>query len=151
MRTTPYLLLDVDGVLIPFPADDASTPASHVRYDVVPAGRRADDPVAVWLNPEHGPLLMDVFRTGLVNLVWCTSWRRDAATLIGPLLGLPPLPYVDLPRPRSRPATPMATSGNATTSAPGWATHPPSGSTTTSPALTTTGLPRAPPVARRPS
>lgn len=100
MRTTPYLLLDVDGVLIPFPADDGSTPASHVRHDVVPAGRRVDDPVAVWLNPEHGPLLMDVFRTGLVNLVWCTSWRRDAATLIGPLLGLPPLPYVDLPRPQ---------------------------------------------------
>ncbi|MBT2393693.1 hypothetical protein J7E87_30875 [Streptomyces sp. ISL-1] len=96
----PYLLLDIDGVLIPFPADDGATPATHVRHDVVPAGRSADDPVAVWLNPDHGPLLMEVFRTGLVSPVWCTSWRRDAATLIGPLLGLPSLPYVDLPRPQ---------------------------------------------------
>ena len=32
--------------------------------------------------------------------VWCTSWRQDATTLVGPLLGLPPLPHVDLPRPQ---------------------------------------------------
>ncbi|MEV0446163.1 hypothetical protein AB0I84_35485 [Streptomyces spectabilis] len=95
----PYLLLDIDGVLIPFPDDDGTTPATHIRHDVVPTGRSADDPVAIWLNPDHGPLLMEVFRTGLVSPTWCTSWRRDAATLIGPLLGLPPLPYVDLPRP----------------------------------------------------
>ncbi|MGW3953082.1 hypothetical protein ACWEKM_19695 [Streptomyces sp. NPDC004752] len=55
----------------------------------------------VWLSPSHGPLLMDVIRTGLVTPVWCTSWRQDATTLIGPLLGLPPLPYVDLPRPQT--------------------------------------------------
>ncbi|MFF1690879.1 MULTISPECIES: HAD domain-containing protein [unclassified Streptomyces] len=96
----PYLLLDIDGVLIPFPDDDGTTPATHVRHDVVPAGRSADDPVTVWLNPDHGPMLMDVFRNGLVSPIWCTSWRRDATTLIGPLLGLPPLPYVDLPRPQ---------------------------------------------------
>lgn len=96
----PYLLLDVDGVLIPFPDADGTTPATHTRYDVVPAGRSADRPVTVWLDPEHGRLLMDVIHTGLVTAVWCASWRQDAATLIGPLLGLPVLPYVDLPRPR---------------------------------------------------
>ncbi|MGJ5890693.1 HAD domain-containing protein [Streptomyces niveiscabiei] len=96
----PYLLLDIDGVLIPFPGEDGSTPATHARHDVVPLGRSADDPVTVWLNPDHGRLLMDVIRTGLVTPVWCTSWRQDAATLIGPLLGLPALPYIDLPRPR---------------------------------------------------
>ncbi|MFL9654848.1 hypothetical protein ACJ7VE_14145 [Streptomyces sp. PB17] len=96
----PYLLLDIDGVLIPFPDDDGATPATHVRHDVVPTGRSADDPVAIWLNPAHGSLLMDVIRTGLVTPVWCTSWRQDATTLVGPLLGLPPLPYVDLPRPQ---------------------------------------------------
>lgn len=96
----PYLLLDVDGVLIPFPAADSSTPATQVRHDVVPEGRSADNPVTVWLNPEHGRLLLDVIRTGLFTPVWCTSWRQDAATLIGPLLGLPDLPYVDLPRPQ---------------------------------------------------
>ena len=45
-------------------------------------------------------MLMDVIRTGLITPVWCTSWRQDATTLIGPLLDLPPLPYVDLPRPQ---------------------------------------------------
>ncbi|GAA5069682.1 HAD domain-containing protein [Streptomyces similanensis] len=96
----PYLLLDIDGVLIPFPNADGSTPATHARHDVVPADRSADNPVTVWLNPDHGRLLMDVIRTGLVTPVWCTSWRLDATTLIGPLLGLPPLPHVDLPSPQ---------------------------------------------------
>ncbi|MFE4831597.1 HAD domain-containing protein [Streptomyces sp. NPDC056672] len=96
----PYLLLDVDGVLIPFPGADGSTPATHARHDVVPTGRSADDPVTVWLDPAHGPTLMAVIRTGLFTPVWCTSWRQDATTLIGPLLGLPTLPHVDLPRPQ---------------------------------------------------
>jgi len=96
----PYLLLDVDGVFIPFPDADGASPASHNRHDVVPTDRSADDPVTIWLNPAHGHLLTRVIRTGLVTPVWCTSWRQDATTLIGPLLGLPPLPYVDLPRPQ---------------------------------------------------
>ncbi|GGY78322.1 hypothetical protein CP967_10665 [Streptomyces nitrosporeus] len=99
MRPT-YLLLDIDGVLIPFPGTGGSIPATHVRHEVVPAGRSADNPVTVWLNPDHGPMLMDVIRTGLVTPVWCTSWRQDATTLIGPILGLPSLPHVDLPRSR---------------------------------------------------
>ncbi|MFS8199305.1 HAD domain-containing protein [Streptomyces sp. CWNU-52B] len=96
----PYLLLDIDGVLIPFPDADGASPASHHRHDVVPTDRNADNPVTIWLNPAHGALLMQVIRTGLVTPVWCTSWRQDATTLIGPLLRLPLLPYVDLPRPQ---------------------------------------------------
>ncbi|MFF7472458.1 HAD domain-containing protein [Streptomyces sp. NPDC008092] len=96
----PYLLLDVDGILIPFPDVEGAGPATHTRHDVVPTGRSTDNPVTIWLNPAHGPLLMHVIRTGLVTPVWCTSWRHDATTLIGPLLGLPPLPYVHLPRPQ---------------------------------------------------
>lgn len=96
----PYLLLDIDGILIPFPDAEGAGPATHTRHDVVPTGRSADDPVAIWLNPAHGPLLTHVIRTGLVAPVWCTSWRQDASTLIGPLLSLPSLPYVDLPHPQ---------------------------------------------------
>ncbi|MFE2379374.1 hypothetical protein [Streptomyces sp. NPDC059398] len=95
----PYLLIDIDGVLIPFPHADGATPPSHVRYDVVPAGRPPETPVPVWLNPEHGPMLTDLIRMRLVAPTWCTSWRHDAITLIGPLLGMPTFPYVDLPRP----------------------------------------------------
>ncbi|MFG3282963.1 HAD domain-containing protein [Streptomyces sp. NPDC048111] len=96
----PYLLLDIDGVLIPFPDEHGSTPATHTCHDVVPAGRSADSPVTVWLRRDHGRLLMDVIRTGLVTPIWCTSWRQDATRLIGPLLGLPALPYIDLPHPQ---------------------------------------------------
>ncbi|MGW1170879.1 HAD domain-containing protein [Streptomyces sp. NPDC002550] len=96
----PYLLLDIDGVLIPFPNAEGAGPATHTRHDVVPTGRTADNPVTIWLNPAHGPLLMHVIRTGLATPIWCTSWRQDATTLIGPLLGLPPLGHVDLPHPQ---------------------------------------------------
>lgn len=96
----PYLLLDIDGVLIPFPSADGTTPATHTRHGVIPTGRNADAPVSIWLNPAHGPMVMDVIRAGVVAPVWCTSWRQDATTLIGPLLGLPSFPYVNLPRPQ---------------------------------------------------
>ena len=44
---TPYLLLDIDGVLIPFPEADGSTPPTHAHHDVVPTSRSADDPVSI--------------------------------------------------------------------------------------------------------
>jgi hypothetical protein len=96
----PYLLLDIDGVFIPFPNAEGTSPSTHIRHDVLPAGRDPDDPVTIWLNLEHGPLLIDLMKTGLVTTVWCTSWRQDAATIVGPLLGLPLLPHIDLPRPQ---------------------------------------------------
>ncbi|MFI1889016.1 hypothetical protein [Streptomyces jumonjinensis] len=95
-----YLLLDIDGVLIPFPGPDGSIPSTHVRHRVVPAGRTPDDPVAVWLDPAHGPLLMDFLADSPLTPIWCTSWREDATGIIGRLLGLPDFPHLDLPRPR---------------------------------------------------
>jgi hypothetical protein len=91
------MLLDIDGVLIPFPQADGTTPDTHTRHDLVPAGRSADDPVTIWLDPNHGPMLTSLFRTGLFAPAWCTSWRHDATRLIGPILGLPPMPHIDLP------------------------------------------------------
>lgn len=96
----PYLLLDIDGVLIPFPAADGSTPPTHVRHTVLPTGRHPDDPVPIWLDPSQGGILTDLLTSGLVTPVWCTSWRRDATTIIGPLLGLRDFPYLDLPHPQ---------------------------------------------------
>ena len=90
-----FLFCDIDGVLIPFPADDGAIPATHHRHQVTPAGY--DEPVSIWLNPAHGALLAGLItRTGL-QPVWCTSWRADASRLIGHRLGLSPWPHVELP------------------------------------------------------
>lgn len=90
-----YLFCDIDGVLIPFPAPDGTIPATHHPDHVVPAGH--DQPVRIWLNPAHGPLLANLVAATGLEPVWCTSWRADASRLIGHRLGLPPWPHVDLP------------------------------------------------------
>ncbi|MEV7597148.1 HAD domain-containing protein [Kitasatospora sp. NPDC089797] len=96
MHNTPFLLLDVDGVLIPFPAADGGIPDSHVSHQV-----RADtdaDPFRVWLDPAHGKLITAAVQTDLVRPVWCTSWRSDARRIIAPLLGVPDFDHIELPR-----------------------------------------------------
>lgn len=90
-----YLFCDVDGVLIPFPGTDGAIPATHHRDHVTPAGQ--DQPVPIWLNPAHGPLLADLAAATGLHPVWCTSWRSDASRLIGHRLGLPHWPHVRLP------------------------------------------------------
>jgi hypothetical protein len=90
-----FLFCDIDGVLIPFPTADGTTPASHHRDHVVPAGQ--DQPVPIWLNPAHGSLLAELVAATGLEPVWCTSWRSDASRLIGRRLGLPPWPHVNLP------------------------------------------------------
>ncbi|HEY2578083.1 MAG TPA: HAD domain-containing protein [Streptosporangiaceae bacterium] len=97
-----FLFCDIDGVLIPFPAADGTTPATHHRDHVLPTGY--DKPVTIWLNPAHGPLLAELVAATGLQPVWCSSWRGDASHLIGHWLGLPPWPYVALPH------LPLATS-----------------------------------------
>ncbi|MGP3973209.1 HAD domain-containing protein [Streptomyces sp. 8N114] len=92
----PYLLLDIDGVLIPFPDADGTVPPSHNRHSVTPTGRAA--PVDVWLDPAHGSMINALLAENIVDIHWCTSWQADASALIAPILHLPPLPYLELPR-----------------------------------------------------
>lgn len=91
-----FVFCDVDGVLIPFPAADGGIPATHRRDQVLPAGY--DQLVPIWLNPDHGHLLAGLVTATTLRPVWCTSWRGDAARLIGSRLGLPAWPHVELPR-----------------------------------------------------
>ncbi|MFD4531474.1 HAD domain-containing protein [Kitasatospora sp. NPDC058397] len=90
-----FLLLDIDGVFVPFPAADLSIPATHIRHQVRTGA--VAEPFWVWLNPEHGTLITDAINTGLVQPVWCTSWRLDARRIIAPLLDLPDFDHIELP------------------------------------------------------
>lgn len=92
-----HLICDVDGVLIPFPAVDGAIPDTHHEHWAEFPGK--PEPVCIWLNPQHGPQLVDlVARTG-VTPAWCTTWREAAASQIGERLGLPTWPTVTLPTP----------------------------------------------------
>jgi hypothetical protein len=92
-----YLLCDIDGVLIPFPGQGGAIPGTHLVYWARFTGK--DEPVRIWLNPEHGPLLARLVEQAGVEPVWCSTWRTDSAPQIGARLGLPPWPTVDLPTP----------------------------------------------------
>jgi len=115
----PYLLLDIDGVLIPFPAADDSTPPTYAPHTVLPTGRHPDDPVSIWLDPSQGGIPTDLLASGLVTSVWCTSWRKDASRSSDLSWGCPNSLTSTCLAARSPPATPTATCGSATTSTSG--------------------------------
>ncbi|WP_248962071.1 hypothetical protein [Sphaerisporangium perillae] len=95
-----FLLIDIDGVLIPFPDSAGHGPETHTRHLVVPTGYDPAKPVPIWLNRTHGPMLLGLLAEVPLAPVWCTSWRGDASILIGPALGLPAFPHVELGRPK---------------------------------------------------
>src|SRR5580704_12997664 len=80
----PLLLLDVDGVLNPFRA--APAPNGYQQYEL--AGYR------VFLAERHGKWLRQL--ADRVEMVWATTWCDDANELIGPILGLPQLPVIQV-------------------------------------------------------
>lgn len=88
---------DIDGVLIPFPAADGAIPQTHREHWAKFTGK--PEPVRIWLNPEHGPLLADLVEAIGAQPAWCSTWRHDAAPQIGARLGLPAWPSVALPTP----------------------------------------------------
>ncbi|MFD9691264.1 HAD domain-containing protein [Kitasatospora sp. NPDC059088] len=109
------LLLDVDGPLNPDAAKPHRRPegyrthrlltprwAAHERRRLALWGmpHKAPKPLRVWLNPEHGPALAAL----PFELVWATTWEEEANSFIGPLLGLPELPYIAWSEPRPEPA-----------------------------------------------
>jgi len=109
----PLLLIDVDGPLNPFAAKPTRRPEGYRTYRLLPAsweraererlaasGRPGKRPVPlrVWLNPDHGPRLLEL----PFDLVWCTTWGDDANEWIAPRVGLPTLPVAPLPGSRFR-------------------------------------------------
>ncbi|MEU0677326.1 hypothetical protein ABZ330_31405 [Streptomyces sp. NPDC006172] len=88
------LFLDVDGPLIPF-----GGPGPYPVHRPGPAwgSRAAPDeahPLLSRLDPALGLRLLSLG----CELVWATTWFEDADAVVGPWLGLPPLPVVEPPR-----------------------------------------------------
>lgn len=108
LKRRPLLFLDVDGPLNPFAAKPTRRPDGYQTHRMAPQrwteaererlqaeGRpfKRAKPLRVWLNPAHGPALLDL----PVELVWATTWEQEANEWIGPVLGLPALPVVNWP------------------------------------------------------
>ena len=51
----------------------------------------------MWLNPALGRALVGLARETGLELVWATSWEHQANSLMGPAVGLPPLPVIEFP------------------------------------------------------
>jgi len=95
--TRILFLCDIDGVLIPFPAVDGAIPDTHTEHWAYFPDK--DEPVRIWLNPAHGPLLIHLVESTGVQPTWCSTWRHGSAPQIGARLGLPVWPAVTLPTP----------------------------------------------------
>lgn len=95
----PLLFLDVDGPLNLYAAKPERRPDGYTtlrapRVSVMTgahAGLSARRLLRVWLNPDHGGALL---RLGY-EMCWATTWMDHANRWIGPVLGLPELPFVD--------------------------------------------------------
>lgn len=95
----PLLFLDVDGPLNAYAAKPERRPDGYTTLRVprvsvmtgAHAGLSARRLLRVWLNPDHGGALL---RLGY-EMCWATTWMDHANRWIGPVLGLPELPFVD--------------------------------------------------------
>ena len=92
MNNRPLILIDVDGVLNPFYADEMPEPWTKNRI-TVNDGRT----FTVFLNPEHGPKLLALAEETGAELAWGSIWKDQANDHIGPRIGLPRLPFAPMP------------------------------------------------------
>jgi hypothetical protein len=83
----PLLLLDVDGVLNPYP----DCQESYSEYAFFP-----NDEEPVRLSQIHGDWLREL--AGYFEMVWATGWGDDANRFLCSHFGLPELPVIALPR-----------------------------------------------------
>ncbi|HKN54371.1 MAG TPA: HAD domain-containing protein [Amycolatopsis sp.] len=91
----PLILLDVDGPLSPWAARPDAKPIGYVEHRMRLPGWSRRKPLRMWLNPAHGPALLDLAAQVNAELAWATSWEHQANTMMGPAIGLPALPVIE--------------------------------------------------------
>ncbi len=84
----PLLLVDIDGVLNPYGIDGC--PPGYNQHILFP-----EDYEPVCLAPVHGEWLNELASSS--DLVWASAWGFQANELVGPILDLPPIPFVPMP------------------------------------------------------
>jgi hypothetical protein len=89
------ILIDVDGVLNPWQRQGPQ----WEKHRAVADGTTWN----VILNPDHGPMLLTLASETGADLVWATTWDHDANREIGPRIGLPELPVIEV---RTHPGEP---------------------------------------------
>ncbi|MFI7131591.1 HAD domain-containing protein [Nonomuraea sp. NPDC050153] len=82
----PLILLDVDGVLNAWHRQGPHWQTYDAVSDI--------GTFKVNLNPEHGPMLLQLAAETGAELVWATTWELHANLSIAPLIGLPDLPVI---------------------------------------------------------
>lgn len=88
------LLLDVDGVLIPWQAKTA--PPDYQWFELQHRVGGTDTKEASLLSPSLGTRLSRLGER--FQLVWATGWEHEANRVLAPILGLPELPVIEFPR-----------------------------------------------------
>lgn len=92
MTLKPLLLMDVDGVLNPFP----DTPEGFEEHAFFP---EEDEPVR--LLRAHGDWLVELAE--VYEIAWATGWGDNANRFLAPHFGLPAYPVVVVPSVRFDP------------------------------------------------
>ncbi|GAA2797633.1 hypothetical protein GCM10010452_27460 [Crossiella cryophila] len=90
----PLVLLDVDGPLNPFAAKADALPEGYREHRLRLSRWRREPQLRLWLNPDHGPRLIELAGHAGADLVWATTWEHRANSQLAPLLGLPELPVI---------------------------------------------------------
>lgn len=88
VTSRPLILLDIDGVVNPFRRPGPAWNAHKCMCNGITWN--------LWLNPAHGPKLLALAEETGAELVWATTWEHDANRSVGPLIGLPELPVIEV-------------------------------------------------------
>jgi hypothetical protein len=96
VTTQGLILIDVDGVTNPWlmPYRGRRSAGYRTHYFRPTGWEHTLEPLRVFLDPDHGPMLLELAEVTGWQLVWASTWEADANRLLGPILGLPELPFV---------------------------------------------------------